>query len=1115
MLLSELTLEEAEEKIALVSPMLQRVVELSGCADVKGLITFLQSWEEMTQQALNCTPQSSGSIGRKGSKTEQRTRFSHFTTEIEGDANESCTSSPGSPEMDIERRRSSLQLELSMNKPIVRTKTGLLTASNAVAKPDAAYYARRRASLPVGDALQFRGKVAVCCSPNLTIPNDIDAQSLLRLPSVPPPPPPPQDCNLASPLMMFTSKFSHSSGADRSPMDAQAKYIMSPTLSVLDLLDRPNHDKSPQDGIGSRRGSTAQRRRLSADTTVYSSGFHSRKHSQHSETMTHKSSYRKKNVFSNAALRARLSMIPDDLASVHRTMSEDITETNDGLQTSEGDLLGSVDMQYDVEERYNFPRTTEQVSEDQTKATFDKFDLYWKPLLFLYSLYQLIMIPSRIGLDSNPSWGVSIIDLVVDAIWWFEIFCNFYRPYERQGLYVTKNTDIWQNYLKGHFLFDLLIAVPFEVIGFGLYSRNGSHISAWRKETAIMSPYWRINKVLLVRYSDDMFSNAFKSLYNGHPLVTRSVRTIWSFTLITHYFACGLLVLLFYEGEETGVRFTQMREMYNFDDITTQYFLAYDYSVKAMVGMGRPGRTMPQTDLQAIFCLITAFAGVALYATVLATIANLVSDEVSESEKWRNKINQVTDVLQYINKARDPLPNSLTSAIRGYYHHTFWISRVLLGRMDEVIPDLPIKISVQVQQVVGGETMARVPMFKAASAADSQFLHYMLYNLEPVTFCEHEIVMEKGDEGDGMYFLLAGAMGVLSDKTGEVVFVLHRGSFLGEIALIHDCRRTATVKALTCCSAFRLSKTVFKEAAALFPKAISRVEAEAGDRLQKIKLEEIVKKVPLFAALDDDPDFIREVVGALEPKVHPPGTEVVVKGEIGTEMFFVAQGELSVRVDGKTVHTMKEGSFFGEIVMLFDTRRTASIFAETYVDLFTLSKIQFRSVMNCYPAQASQIAETGRERFRAFLVEDLLKKIHLFASLKHRVDFLDRLAQALKPRPMDEDQMLVTAGDLISELFFISTGEVTVINEDDCVSAILKAGDYFGGISMLRDYTSLTTLYCRASGEIYSLSRGSFDELASEFPSECAILRDFALGQLKKMVCIYYLKKEEKKQLIT
>eukprot|EP01060_Flectonema_neradi_P041535 TRINITY_DN9891_c3_g1_i2.p1 TRINITY_DN9891_c3_g1~~TRINITY_DN9891_c3_g1_i2.p1 ORF type:complete len:1114 (+),score=194.93 TRINITY_DN9891_c3_g1_i2:178-3519(+) len=1110
----KLSNEEAEEKIALVSPMLQRVVELSGCGNVKGLIVFLQEWEELTQQALNCTRQSSGrSIGRRASHhPEQRTRFSHFTTEIEDDGSGSNTSSPTSPEMEIERRRSSLQLELSMNKPLMRTRTGIVASP----KPDLAQLSRRRASLParslsMGDALQFKGKAVVCCSPNLrVIPNEIDAASLLQLPSVPPPPPP-QDCNLSSPLMMITSKLSSSA---HSPIDAQSKYVVSPTLSVLDLLDRPKHDRSPQDGFSrrgsvaqhdgfSRRGSVAQHhrgRRLSSDTAMFGSGFNSRKHSQHSETMTHKSSYRKKNVFSNAALRARLSMMPDDLGSVHRTMSEDITETNDGIQTSDGDLLGSVDMQYDGEDEPKVvPKTEEQQTEDMTKAAFERFDVYWKPILFLYSLYQLIMIPSRIGLDSNPSWASSIIDLAVDFIWCFEIFCSFYRPFERQGLYVTKKSDIWQNYLKGNFMFDLLIAVPFEVVGFGLYSRNGTHTSAWRKETAIISPFWRINKVLLVRYSDDMFSSAFKSLYNGHPLVTRSVRTIWSFTLITHYFACGLLVLLFHEGKETGVHFTRMEEMYDFGEITTQYFLAYDYSLKAMVGMGRPGRTMPQTDLQAIFCLITAFAGVALYATVLATIANLVSDEVSESEKWRNKINKITDVLQYINKARDPLPRSLTTAIRGYYHHTFWISRVLLGRMDEVIPDLPVKISIQVQQVVGGETMARVPMFKAASA-DSQFLHYMLYNLEPVTFCEHEIVMEKGDKGDGMYFLLAGAMGVLSDKTGEVVFVLHRGSFLGEIALIHDCRRTATVKALTCCSAFRLSKTVFKEAAALFPKAIARVEAEAGDRLQKIKLEEIVKKVPLFAALDDDPDFIREVVGALEPKVHPPGTEVVVKGEIGTEMFFVAQGELSVRVDGKTVHTMKEGSFFGEIVMLFDTRRTASIFAETYVDLFTLSKKQFQSVMDCYPAQAAQIAETGRERFRAFLVEDLLKKIHLFSSLKTEIDFLDRLAQALCPRPMEEDQMLITAGDMVSEVFFISTGEVTVINEDDCVSAILTTGDHFGGISMLRDYTSLTTLYCRASGEIYCLTRSAFNELAEEFPDQCAILRDFALGQLKKMV---------------
>ncbi len=54
------------------------------------------------------------------------------------------------------------------------------------------------------------------------------------------------------------------------------------------------------------------------------------------------------------------------------------------------------------------------------------------------------------------------------------------------------------------------------------------------------------------------------------------------------------------------------------------------------------------------------------------------------------------------------------------------------------------------------------------------------------------------------------------------------------------------------------------------------------------------------------------------------GDFIVTAGDVGTEMYFISQGEVEVVVDGRVVGTLGEGSFFGEIALLFESKRTGN-----------------------------------------------------------------------------------------------------------------------------------------------------------------------------------------------
>ena len=81
-------------------------------------------------------------------------------------------------------------------------------------------------------------------------------------------------------------------------------------------------------------------------------------------------------------------------------------------------------------------------------------------------------------------------------------------------------------------------------------------------------------------------------------------------------------------------------------------------------------------------------------------------------------------------------------------------------------------------------------------------------------------------------------------------------------------------------------------------------------------------------------------------------------------MYFINRGTLQVMSsDGEEVHaTLTAGDFFGEMALLFDTPRTASVRATDYCDLYTLNKAAFDRVRAGYPDVAAHIRTVAERR---------------------------------------------------------------------------------------------------------------------------------------------------------
>ncbi|XP_048860051.1 potassium/sodium hyperpolarization-activated cyclic nucleotide-gated channel 2-like isoform X2 [Brienomyrus brachyistius] len=119
------------------------------------------------------------------------------------------------------------------------------------------------------------------------------------------------------------------------------------------------------------------------------------------------------------------------------------------------------------------------------------------------------------------------------------------------------------------------------------------------------------------------------------------------------------------------------------------------------------------------------------------------------------------------------------------------------------------------------------------------------------------------------------------------------------------------------------------------------------EEIVNFNCRKLVASMPLFA--NADPNFVTAMLTKLRFEVFQPGDYIIREGTIGKKMYFIQHGVLSVLTKGTMGMKLSDGSYFGEICLLTRGRRTASVRADTYCRLYSLSVDNFNEVLEEYP----------------------------------------------------------------------------------------------------------------------------------------------------------------------
>ena len=134
-------------------------------------------------------------------------------------------------------------------------------------------------------------------------------------------------------------------------------------------------------------------------------------------------------------------------------------------------------------------------------------------------------------------------------------------------------------------------------------------------------------------------------------------------------------------------------------------------------------------------------------------------------------------------------------------------------------------------------------------------------------------------------------------------------------------------------------------------------------RLHKDAKTDLLKNVPLFAGCSKSE--LQRIASLADELDLGEGATLIREGERGREFIVIADGTVRVSRNGKTVRDLGAGDFIGEIALVADVPRTATVTATSPVRLLVVTDRAFRGLLEQMPSLAKKVLQSLGERLHA------------------------------------------------------------------------------------------------------------------------------------------------------
>lgn len=220
-------------------------------------------------------------------------------------------------------------------------------------------------------------------------------------------------------------------------------------------------------------------------------------------------------------------------------------------------------------------------------------------------------------------------------------------------------------------------------------------------------------------------------------------------------------------------------------------------------------------------------------------------------------------------------------------------------------------------------------------------------------------LIRQGDEGDYFYIVDDGKFVVIKDEKELVEY--GPGDTFGELALMYGSPRLATVKSLEDSIVWAVDRATFRG-----------IVIDLSFRKRRM-YEGFLRSVPILSTLHDSELY--RICDALQPATYSPGEVIVQQGQSGHEFYIIESGDAVVSMTGEgggeggseggsevKVAKIGKGDYFGELALIYDAPRAATVKATTPVKCVILSKADFIRLLG----PVMTILQRNQEHYRKY-----------------------------------------------------------------------------------------------------------------------------------------------------
>jgi cAMP-dependent protein kinase regulator len=238
---------------------------------------------------------------------------------------------------------------------------------------------------------------------------------------------------------------------------------------------------------------------------------------------------------------------------------------------------------------------------------------------------------------------------------------------------------------------------------------------------------------------------------------------------------------------------------------------------------------------------------------------------------------------------------------------------------------------------------------------------------------------------------------------------------------------------------------------------------------QMKRLREAVKNILLFKACEVEQ--LQEVLKGMFEKRVKPEEMLIKQGDEGDNFYVIDSGDYDVFIDQpdgppKKVFTYKSSGSFGELALLYNCPRNATIIAKTEGIVWALDQSTFRRIV-------AGAAMRKRDKYI-----NLLKKVDMLENLKS--EELENLADALEQSIFEDGQCIIKEKDEADCMYFIEVGKVRITVSDGKTEkeiSILSNGGIFGELALVMKQTRSASVYSKGKCKCARLTVDAFERL--------------------------------------